>query len=169
MSGVWVGLVALGLVGLGFLYLNRKIDRRLETSALIEKIQQEVDSILIELNATTERNVGLIEERIKKLGNLLDQADRKIGVFQREMDKQARSADVYSSVIKKRQEALESSANDTPESSKPPKEAPESGRKLRDKVRALRDEGLSTSQIAARLGSTVGEVELILSLLDEKR
>jgi hypothetical protein len=34
-------------------------------------------------------------------------------------------------------------------------------------VRALRDQGKSADQIAAALGSTVGEVELILSLLEQ--
>jgi hypothetical protein len=171
MSGVWIGLLSLAVVVLGFLYLNRKIDRRLETSAIVEKIRQEVDSILIELNSTTERNIALVEQRIKDLGKLIDQADRKVGVLQREMDKQARSADIYSNVVRKRQDELRRAEAQQPEKAEVQKEENprETRGNLREKVRVLRDQGYEASAIAAKLGSTVGEIELVLSLLEEKR
>jgi single-stranded DNA-specific DHH superfamily exonuclease len=176
MNGIFVSLGALCLVGLGFYFLNRKIDKRLETSALTQQIQKEVDEILIELNGTTERNIGLIEERIRSLGRLLEQADRKIQVLEREMDKQARSADVYTNVVKKRQQAeaqrakeaaaAKDASSDSGEDRGERSSDEHSGPKLREKVRRLRDSGMGPQQIAAELGSTVGEVELILSLLE---
>lgn len=168
MNGIFVSVGALCVIGLGFYFLNRKIDKRLETSALTQQIQKEVDEILIELNGTTERNIGLIEERIRSLGKLLDQADRKIQVLQREMDKQARSADVYSNVARKRQQADARKAKEAAAAKDVSSDSANerSGPKLRDKVRRLRDSGMGPQEIAAELGSTVGEVELILSLLE---
>lgn len=195
MNGALLALGALAIVGLGFFFLNRKIDRRLETTALTEQIQKEIDEILIELNGTTERNVALVEERIRALGRLLEQADRRIQVLQREIDKQARAADVYGTVARKRQavarethsrrreqappeagslpapgathssDGQQKSPQSSPDSQSdsPPRSAP----KLKERVRALRDQGKSAEQIAAALGSTVGEVELILSLLEQ--
>ena len=194
MNGALLALGALAIVGLGFYFLNRKIDRRLETTALTEQIQKEIDEILIELNGTTERNVALVEERIRALGRLLEQADRRIQVLQREIDKQARAADVYGTVVQKRQAIARETHSrrsgeaateaDTPSqgaahssdgqqdslgpsSESPSDSPPRSAPKLRDRVRALRDQGKSAEQIAAALGSTVGEVELILSLLEQ--
>lgn len=168
MNGIFVSIGALCLVGLGFYILNRKIDKRLETSALTQQIQKEVDEILIELNGTTERNIGLIEERIRALGRLLDQADRKIQVLNREMDKQARSADVYTNVVRKRQqaEAAKGDASSSTDDRDAAAAEDRSGPKLREKVRRLRDSGMTPQQISAELGSTLGEVELILSLLE---
>jgi len=182
--------------------LSRRIDRKMDPSSLVKRVRGEVDGILTELNGATERNLSLLEERIRRLSNELEQADRRIAVLRRESEKHDVSRRVYSDILERRRkegrDGAESSrltnagtesspsrssapvpesqaaqdGDQTPEgqegaSSETEREytrQPGNRQKLREEVRRLHDSGMSAEIIAARVGSTVGEVELIISL-----
>ncbi len=141
-----------------FYHLKRRIDRRLSSAGLLENVRKEVGGIILELNKTTDRNIGLIEERLSVLKEFLETADKRILLIKREAEKHEVSAQVYSQILQKKNAARDES---------PPQEG---GRKTvsSGEVVDLHNKGISSGVIATRLGTTVGEVELIISLQDGK-
>ncbi len=163
-----------------YIILNRKIDNQLNPKEMLDRIRDEVEDIIKELNHTTDRNIGLIEDRIEVLKSVLDTADRRLSVLRREAEKHEMSSAVYSSILKRnrgpapKDETVrpepEVSAN--PEPSEPAGAANEEpdgkqGRSRGDfkaQVLDLHRKGIAPSIIAGRVGSTLGEVELIIAL-----
>lgn len=73
-----VVLIALQLAGFAVLYLvlRRRIDRAARGADAAPPLRAEVAELIVELNGAAERNVTLLEDRIKGLTELLRQADR---------------------------------------------------------------------------------------------
>lgn len=91
-------LVALDLLGLGaiWLYTKARLNRALELDSLLDAIRKEVRALNIELNETADRNISLVEDRMDALRALLEEADRRMGVARRELERQASEREVYS-------------------------------------------------------------------------
>jgi hypothetical protein len=207
----------LGLAGIWFL-LKAKMSRALELDSLLDSIRKEVRALNIELNETTDRNISLVEDRMKSLHELLDEADRRMGVVKRELGRREIEREVYNHLGRRAQgatqpreaepaavkppAALPSTVEVAPVAQIPPAPRPqaspegagegpirlsfsrerESGpsRPLPEVVRAegsvippktrreealdLYREGFSADIIAKRLGATVAEIELLISL-----
>ncbi len=90
-------VVVIELLGLVIIYflLKRKIEKALSLDSLLESVRKEVRALNIELNETTDRNISLIEDRVRSLHELLDEADRRIGVAKREQSRRETEAAVY--------------------------------------------------------------------------
>lgn len=137
-----------------YLLLKRRLARTLNAARLLDEVREEVDRILVELNQTTNRNITLIEDRISRLNDLLGKADRKIALLDREAEKQGLAARLYSELSARR--PLEA-------------EGPEAPEDRNEEVVRLARSGLSPELIGQRLGITLGEVELIISLGGRER
>lgn len=215
----------LGLAGIWF-FLKAKLSRALELDSLLDSVRKEVRALNIELNETTDRNISLIEDRMKSLRELLDEADRRMGVVRRELGRRETEREVYSHLGRRAQGAVQpgrearlaaalpptvESVAGRPEAAEaaplaqtppPPQAYPEGegegpirlsfarereggravspSRPLPEVVRAegsvippksrreealdLYREGFSADIIAKRLGATVAEIELLISL-----
>jgi hypothetical protein len=174
-------VIAVQLVG--FLFLRGRIHQELNTTSLLKDVQSEVDEMVRELNLSAERNIGLLEARIEELEGLLAQADQKLVLLAREVDRREKTAEVYSQL--RRSQVAEAEPEPAPEVVVPtPRDQPvlpfaaepepvfelkaapepEKSRSLKERVLAHRDQGLEPAAIAAVTGATRGEVELILSL-----
>ena len=152
-----VVLIAAALLGgyaVVYQLLKKKIERSCDPEALLGRIREEVNRIIVELNQTTDRNIALVEDRIGRLMDLLAKADKKIGLLQREGEKHEVSAKLYSALAK---------------SKAPPEPEPEAGKDVREEVIRLHQAGFPASLISRRLGAPLGEVELIISLSERKR
>ena len=73
-----LALLALQLVGLAVLYLvlRRYLDRKLRRFDEAPELRSRVAELIAEMNATAERNVTLLEDRIRRLDESLREADR---------------------------------------------------------------------------------------------
>jgi hypothetical protein len=199
MSAILVVVLNVGLAAVIYLLLVRRIDRRLEPGRVVDAIRSEIDGIIVELNQTTDRNIGLIEDRVTRLNALLEQADRRLAVLKREIESRSSSTERYNDIVKRapRPEtpATVSSGSETPGSETPGSETPGRGTpagpssgggaagtgsvqggerpvgsraERRKEIIELHRKGIAANIIANRMGSTVGEVELIISLADRK-
>ena len=74
-----VALFTLQLVGLAvlFLLLRRYLDRKLRRFEEAPELRSRVAAWTAEMNATAERNVTLLEDRIRRLDESLREADRR--------------------------------------------------------------------------------------------
>jgi DNA-binding NarL/FixJ family response regulator len=138
---VLVALIALQLAGLAGLYLvlRRRIDRTLHGRDEVPELRTRVAELIAEMNGTAERNVTLLEDRIRCLDELLREADRR---------------------------ASRDSPEGLQHAPAPAHGA--GGGERETQVRRLRRLGFSSAVIADRLATSQGEVELILNLAADR-
>jgi IS30 family transposase len=140
-----------------YLILKARLKKSMDPKSVLASIREEIDRIIVELNSTTDRNITLMEDKVQVLTELLDRADRKIGVLKREIEKHEMSGKVYSE--------LAAHAQQTQHAQKAEKQNQEPVEEdLRTQVLNLHGEGISASAIAKRLGITLAAIDLILSL-----
>jgi DNA-binding NarL/FixJ family response regulator len=130
-----------------YLVLKAKLNKSVDPKAILEAIREEVDRIIVELNSTTDRNITLLEDKVQSLNTLLEQADKKIGILKREIEKHELSAKVYSELANSRKEVQKGEEQDR-----------------HTQVLNLHRQGMSKAAIAKRLGITLAEIELIITL-----
>jgi hypothetical protein len=216
MNWLFFGLINLVVVVGLVVYVNRRIDKRLRPDEIIGQMRSEIEGIITELNQTTERNIELIEDRVKRVQSLLDAADRRISILKRESDKEDRTKEIHESLSRiaaqqrlhatppnnpRSQPAATShheqesryvepshgnaadrrSDADTPEESSGGNRSGEgaaaaaapgwsqesneaSRRSRREQILDLHRKGIAANIIANRVGTTIGEVELVISL-----
>lgn len=150
-------LIIISVQILGFVlilvFVRRWLRRNANAESVTRQVREELGSLLVELNRTTEQNISLIEDKVESLNELLARADKKIGLLKRETEKHEVSRAVYRRIN---------------EGSAPAESARAGSASLPERVMKLYREGFSAGVIAGHLGTTVGEVELIISLREEK-
>ncbi len=184
------------ILAIGFVYLHSKFERRTRPEALLQEVTREVNSIIVELNQTTDRNIGLIEERIENLKGLLEKVDKRLALMRREWEQYDSTTQVYSNLKQaaaggritpfaqgqgedsaQRREAPSQGAEQQPQKrglrpaaggSSAAKTAQQNRDEIRKQVIALHRKGIAPNIIANRVGFTLGEVELIIALHDKK-
>ncbi|MBN2554194.1 MAG: hypothetical protein JXB06_15560 [Spirochaetales bacterium] len=144
------GALAIAGYFIVYLILKAKLQKSVDPKVILDSIREEVDRIIVELNSTTDRNITLLEDKVQNLSSLLEQADKKIGLLRREIEKHELSGKVYSELAEKRgQEVAEED--------------------LQSRVLRLHEQGIPASVIAKRLGITLAEIELIVTLASQAK
>lgn len=174
MTTVFAGIILILMAG-GFIYLKIKVDKVVSGEEWIRKIRDEIDQLILEMNQTAERNVALLENRVKALQDLLDEADKKLVIMQKEAEKSDLSRQVYSH-LKKQTVVPRQTGKDEPglfdeislESPEPPQKEKaansEDSRPLKERVMDLYEQGFGAELISQRLGASISEVDLIINL-----
>lgn len=184
MTTVFTGILLILMV-VGFFYLKLKVDKVVSGEEWIRKIRDEIDQLILEMNQTAERNVALLENRVIVLQNLLNEADKKLLIMQKETEKSDLSRQVYSHlkkqtvVIAPQSESESDSAGKSDEitlnstgstagstagSNDIKVDKVEDSRPLKDRVMDLYEQGFGAEIISKRLGASISEVDLIINL-----
>ena len=137
--------------------LSNRIEKRIASAELITQIRSEVETLVVELNHVTERNIGLLEEKVAGLSKLLSEADKKILNLSRESDKLSLGK-TYNELKTKARIPIK-----TPEPEEKEREEPQEPLDARSEVIRMHRMGSDKRIIASRLKKTLGEVELIIS------
>ncbi|MDR1212043.1 MAG: hypothetical protein LBK40_07425 [Spirochaetaceae bacterium] len=187
MNGAyWVFSGVLILWALSFLYFRSYIKRRTASGRILTAFRDEVDQLVAEINAATDRDLSLIEDRVTSLRGLLDDADKRIKLQHTELERHNAQADAYAAlgrryVVKNGPvPAPESPAPEQPDETGPVPGAPSQTRRPRfirssiqiepkeapfaERVMDLYRGGFSPGLIAGKLGSTIAEVDLVIAL-----
>ena len=127
----------------------------------LDSVKDEINHLVVELNQTSERNIGIIEERISRLQKLVEVADRKIVLLGKESEKVKLGSEVYDNL--RRAAPMAPAYAKAPDAPAP---ATDDGRT--GEVLELSRQGFDKKLIAARTGTSLGEVELIISLAQGK-
>ncbi|MCG8481155.1 MAG: hypothetical protein MI724_18820 [Spirochaetales bacterium] len=181
-------LLNLALLSILVVWLRRLVVRRLAPERILRELHGEIQTLVAEVNQTSDHNISIIEDRIASLRELVHNADRQIeeleGLLQRVSE--AAPEEVYSLPLQTaRHEHAEPSGeagrstDATPSaatreaaavtddhhrtvSEEPPAEEE---RDRRTRVAELYEQGLSPELISSHTGVAIGEVELIISLI----
>ena len=175
-----------------FFYFSWYIKRRTSVSGQLEEYRTEVIKLNAEINSVTDRNLMLIEDRVKKLKELLEETDKRVSVYVRELEKSRKGEALYTSLGRGIRAALKTEEEpaplqpglslvrpqeypvpqSTPETSAakdtPPLKPP-SKRQIRTSIDILLNEGVAPEQIASRLDISIAEVNLAMNLRRAKR
>ena len=181
------------LIVLVYLGARRRINRLLSGGEALDEIKDEINRLVVELNQTSDRNIGIIEERIQRLRDLINEADKKIMLLGKESEKVRIGTDVYAKLKKSKSlvpdhqsappsgaAAVDSPVENRPQLSEAREDAVEFVKSKvidevsvgeaesspAERVLALYRQGFDPKIIASKTGSPLGEIELIISLSD---
>jgi hypothetical protein len=93
------------LWGFAFLYIRSYLKRH-TGSELLRKWQDEAGRLIAEIDAATDRDSALVEDRIKTLRALLEDVDRRITVYVREAGRQKNHEAAYAELGRRRPSAF---------------------------------------------------------------
>jgi hypothetical protein len=160
-------LLAVQLGGLAIVYvvLRERLRRAASAASQSRELRDEVSRLVVELNQTTERNVALVEDAIARLNELVERADKKIGLLRREADRHDGGLALYGRLAGQK---TAPAAAPPPEGPAPASQGPAPAADPRDEAARLARMGFAVPIIAQRVGLPQGEVELIVRL-DRRR
>jgi hypothetical protein len=208
-----ISIISVSLCVSGFFFLHWYISQRTDAKRLLEEYRDEVYRLISEIDAATDRDSRLVEERIKNLRILLDDTDKRISVYTRELQRSRNSEAIYKNLGRGIRAALDSIPVEqqpaAPESVSPLESVPPtetappvenelpftdeekgpkvvSGKKqkkgktaktqppaahpekpgIKMQIAQMAIQGLSPSEIAAKLGISIAEVDLALQLIN---
>jgi len=176
-------IICLALYLFMFFYFKWYIKRRTSASGFLPEYRAEVNRLIADIDAATDRDSQLVEDRIKKLKEILDDTDRRVSVYVKELEKSRTGEALYTSLGRGIRDALNTKAESAPVvraniEVMPPREPvpsmasvgeqqtqkPVSRRQIRAHIDLLANEGLPTEEIASRLGISIAEVDLAMNL-----
>jgi hypothetical protein len=106
-----ISIIFFALCLIMFFYLKWLIDKRTKSSALLAAglgdRQVEVARLIAEIDRITDRDSQLVEDRILKLKAVIEEADKRIAVYLKELEKNRSSESLYTSLGRGIRDALE--------------------------------------------------------------
>jgi hypothetical protein len=86
------------ICGFSFIYFQAYLRRRTGSQRILTEFEEEVNNIIATIDAATDRDITLVEERVRSLKTLLDAADRRIAAYAREMNSRAAQEAAYTAL-----------------------------------------------------------------------
>jgi predicted DNA-binding protein YlxM (UPF0122 family) len=95
-----VSIISISFCLFIFFYFKWYIKRRTSASELLAEYRTEVYRLIAEIDAATDRDSQLVEDRIKKLKEILEDTDKRLAVYVRELDRSRSGEALYTSLGK---------------------------------------------------------------------
>ncbi|MDR2103957.1 MAG: hypothetical protein LBP42_07645 [Treponema sp.] len=170
------------------LFAGFYLRRRTGQKRILEEFREEVNKLIAVIDDATDRDARLVEERVKSLKALLADVDKRVGAYTQEIDRRHVQEKAYAELGKARlaaavEEKAEGKKKAPPQkleaeegvkAEKPPppitplvqapRETESKPLSLEEQVKKLARAGFSANVIAARLGVSISEVELVLAI-----
>ena len=161
-------LINLTVIFLMFHYMNWKTENRKPDSG-IREFEEDVEKLIIEINRTTERNLQLIEAKIKQLKNIISDAEKYISVIEKEKAVNREQDLLYQKLENRsffgnaeRQNDIKIREKKNTEDNKAVN--PDDHVNIREKAVSMYRNGIDIGLIARNLKLPTGEIELMISL-----
>ncbi|MFP3088718.1 hypothetical protein LQZ21_00145 [Treponema sp. TIM-1] len=87
--------ISLILCGFSFVFFRAYLRRRTGPERILGEFREEADKLIAEIDAITDRDAALVGERIKTLRTLLEDVDRRIVVYNREVNREKKQEAAY--------------------------------------------------------------------------
>jgi multidrug efflux pump subunit AcrB len=108
MAPLVISVACLCFCIFSFFFLRRYITQKTDAARLLADYRAEVNHLIAEIDAATDRDSILVEARIKTLRKLIDDTDRRISVYMRELQRSRNSEAIYASLGRGIRAALDS-------------------------------------------------------------
>jgi outer membrane biosynthesis protein TonB len=186
-------IINIAILAVMFIYLKLSIRKELVLFNPIEKMEKDVDSLMLAINETTDKNIDLLEEKISETKAFIEKLEERLKLLNKELLKSEAQENYVKAAPKNPNEKIDEKPKlkekQDPSRVKHQKTYEELGTKhvkqqrlfdieteiktenkkaensnMRDKVIELYKQGHDIKSIASQLQLPAGEVELILSL-----
>jgi hypothetical protein len=127
-TALTISAISLSISVFCFIFFRWYIARKTAAGRLLSDYRAEVNRLIADIDAATDRDSQLVEARIKTLRSLLEDTDRRIAVYLRELQRSKAGEALYTSLGRGIQAALDSRPAEaivTAETKNPPAAAPE--------------------------------------------
>lgn len=91
-----------------FLFLFRRTTLQNRAGKLLKEVRGQMNDILTELDRVADRNVSILEERIRKVEKVIGEADKRLRLLDESMQNQRRSDKHYTALKKNRPVVMKS-------------------------------------------------------------
>jgi len=161
-----------------FLVLSRRFSRR----RILADLRAEMDRLIADLGREADRDVAILENRIKSLRSLIEEADRRVLVAEREERRRQDSVEISKAAFgaaqrpSRAEPARVVDAAPAPEPAQEPitiytrprftrsENQIEPVVPVKERVIELARKGISAEMIASMVSLSLGEVELIIAM-----
>lgn len=184
-TGFFILLTIVNLLGMFIFY--RILKTRFSSKKILDNLRSEVDKLIADLGREADRDVGILEDRVKNLRALIDEADRRILMADREGAKRQESQRLMTQAQQKVEPKAEPTVEPVQAHDRVEIRREEPMRRpvtvysrtpvvtksekpiqplipLHEQVLELARKGISSEMIAHTLSVPLGEVELILDM-----
>jgi hypothetical protein len=107
-ASIIISIITLCLCVSGFFFFRWYIGRKTAASELLADYRSETYRLIAEIDAAADRDSLLVEERIKTLKKVLDDTDRRIAVYMKELQRSRAGEQLYTSLGRGIRAALDS-------------------------------------------------------------
>jgi len=160
---ILISIVLFLIIIVSIVNIFRKLNKLQKSNVIIE-LESEVNDLVREMNLTADRNINIIEDKIKTLSAILIDADKRIKILGSEQVKSKSESVIYNKLGKISGNAEPDISTKLEPVVSPVKKVVELNKK--ERIIELHNNGFTSSVIATKAGLTVGEVELIISLVE---
>jgi len=137
---------------------------------LIGKLRTEIGQMVTELNGSAERNIALLENRIRTASDLIDRAIKASGALETEKHKHESVDRIYTALARSRPLSIDVEVPPEPTETAEAADTQDfDSLSIREKALVLYRKGEDMDTIGGKLSMSRGEVELIISLHDRRR
>lgn len=184
---LFILLVTLNLLAMFLFY--RFLKSRFSQKRILNELRSEVDTLIVELGREADRDVAILESRIKNLRTLIDEADKRILIAGKETLQRQEESDILQRIQKPVAQS-ETKKTDSPQvQPKTEIQSPQEVKPLAEPVRIytrprivnsdkkiepfvpvqervidMARQGFSAEMISGNLSLSLGEVELIIDM-----
>ena len=113
---LFISIFCLAFCLIFFFYVKWYIKRKISATELLAEYRAEVYRLNADINAVTDRDLMLVEDRIKKLKEILEDTDKRIKVYVQELDRSRTGEALYTSLGRGIRAALKTPSETPPES-----------------------------------------------------
>lgn len=177
--GFFIALTIANFLAMFIFY--RMLKSRFSSKKILDNLRSEVDKLIADLGREADRDVGILEDRVKNLRALIDEADRRILMADREESKRQEARSLMSQARPEPEPRQGPDRVEIRREESPRRPVTVYGRApvvtksekpiqplvpLHERVLELARKGISPELIAHTLSVSLGEVELILDMND---
>ncbi|MCL2759003.1 MAG: hypothetical protein FWD22_02200 [Treponema sp.] len=119
-----VSIICLAVCFLMFFYLKWYIKKR-TSSSMLEEHREEVNRLIVDINSVTDRNLQLVEDSITKLKTLMEDTEKRINVYNKELEKSRTGEALYTSLGRGIRAALKTPQEPAPLQAEHPLNSPQ--------------------------------------------
>jgi hypothetical protein len=101
LQAILLSVFSILLWGFSFVFFLRYLGRRTGQKRILAEFREEVDLIVEGIDEAADRNLMMVEERMKSLRALVDEADRRIGILTLETERRRTQERLYTELGKK--------------------------------------------------------------------
>ncbi|GHU23179.1 hypothetical protein FACS1894172_19850 [Spirochaetia bacterium] len=150
-----VSLISLGCCGLFFLYCRSYLDKRTSEERILAEFQEEIEKLIVQIDEATDRDSTLVEDRITKTRKILDEVDKHLALYVRELDRRVPEPVLHEAPAAPPMPVIQPTEKLQPT--------------LLEQVTAMYRAGIDPSLIAIKLRITQTEAEIACALLESTK